>query len=137
MKTKTYIVKIVDDGSKASEESIRELECQWGAEEIEKRKDCVSREDATAKLFQSMIINSSEFGNELSPEEKKFNDGLRKAVEIIRNLPPVHSQPKSGMWKYHEGVRSCNECGAVVEETSPFCPMCGRDMRENSEKMND
>ncbi len=43
--------------------------------------------DTTAKCFQAMAIVSGEFGNGLSPEQESYNDGLRKAVEIIRSHP--------------------------------------------------
>lgn len=101
---------------------------------IEQSEDCISRETATAKLFQSMMIKSSEFGNELSSGEKKFNDGLRKAVEIIRSLPNIQPQPKSGKWIDVDATHSqCDKCLAVFEIISAngeanFCPNCGAKM---------
>ena len=39
-----------------------------------------------------MIVKNTEFGNELSPEEEAYNNGLREAVKIIRALKPFSTE---------------------------------------------
>ena len=100
---------------------------------ISKQENCVSSEEATAKIFQAMLIKSSEFGDELSPEEQSFNDGLRKAVEIIRSLPPATPQIQEGEWtlvaikniSHSMKICECSICHKRTYGSQDFCPHCG------------
>jgi predicted RNA-binding Zn-ribbon protein involved in translation (DUF1610 family) len=110
--------------------------------------DAISRQNATAQCFQAMKIVSGEFGQELSHDDKSYNAGLRKAVEIIRGLTPVTPQPKMGQW-ISLGIQgeidgqivrafSCSECGAISIfrmtggeiVNGDLCPNCGAKIQE-------
>ena len=57
--------------------------------------------------------------------EKGFRIGVKKGVNPAR---------KKGKWMHYEGQWICEVCHAELDESSPFCPMCGADMRgENHE----
>lgn len=36
---------------------------------------------------------------------------------------------KNGRWIWTDGMYACDQCHEVLDEKSPFCPMCGADMR--------
>lgn len=36
---------------------------------------------------------------------------------------------KKGQWRYYDGMVSCSVCKSHMDDISPFCPMCGADMR--------
>lgn len=31
-------------------------------------------------------------------------------------------------WRHYEGMYACEDCGAQLDDESPFCPMCGAKM---------
>ena len=75
----------------------------------------------------------------------KLSDKTRKewTEEIIKALPTVQPEPKTGKWigtefdGYMDGNPvfyewQCSECGCIFEDEEPtynFCPNCGADMR--------
>ena len=59
--------------------------------------------------------------------------------EIIKGLPSVNPQPKTGHWKYYQNekgdwINECSVCGsdAGVGYQYPYCPNCGARMSEIS-----
>lgn len=36
---------------------------------------------------------------------------------------------KKGKWRHYDGMCSCSVCHSHMDDISPFCPMCGADMR--------
>lgn len=78
MKLKKYIVTIIDDGSRRSEESIRELECQWGADEIGTCEDAISREDAVEVIAGA---------DETDGNEPVFSG--KQVIKMLKGLPLV------------------------------------------------
>jgi hypothetical protein len=49
-----------------------------------------------------------------------------EALKFCAHL--LEERPK-GKWRVYEGIISCENCRCEVEETTPFCPNCGADMR--------
>ena len=41
----------------------------------------------------------------------------------------IEPERKTGKWRHYEGMYTCSECGASFYDISPWCPMCGADMR--------
>ena len=39
------------------------------------------------------------------------------------------AERKKGRWFWTDGMYACDQCHEVLDEKSPFCPMCGADMR--------
>ena len=42
---------------------------------------------------------------------------------------PKQPERKKGRWFWTDGMYACDQCHEVLDEKSPFCPMCGADMR--------
>lgn len=51
-----------------------------------------------------------------------FHTKHGKDVEFVKR--------KKGKWHHCEGMYTCDQCGSSLDDISPFCPMCGADMRE-------
>lgn len=49
---------------------------------------------------------------------------------ILKNAQPERMR---GRWFKIDGMYSCGRCGAGLYDMSPFCPMCGADMREGQD----
>lgn len=74
-------------------------------------------------------------------ETRWFDLGLKKAQEVLSELPSVQPERPKGRW-VHDGYDfpggvdwiHCSECGKrginVPADLSNFCPNCGADMRE-------
>lgn len=50
--------------------------------------------------------------------------------KTIEDLPSAQPERKTGKWFWTDGMYACDQCHAVLDDMSPFCPMCGADMRE-------
>lgn len=47
----------------------------------------------------------------------------------LKNLPAADVAPViHGRWRHYEGMYACEDCGAQLDDESPFCPMCGAKM---------
>ena len=134
--TREYIVKIIDDGSKRSEENIRELECEWGAEEIEQQpcEDAISREDAIGVILR-FYTKCERMGR------LRFTPNLIKqeCADMLSVMPSVTTQPKRGKWIFNKNMHDycCSECGCLMPSVNEYyrkkiigCPYCLADMRE-------
>ena len=51
--------------------------------------------------------------------------------QALRKLPSAY--PKKGKWFYQDTMYSCDQCHSQFYDMSPFCPMCGADMRGESD----
>lgn len=95
------------------------------------------------------------------PEPKDWSDQEQALVHItgiwaeIDNAPTIElrceeceafnrtrllvPQPerKKGKWHHCEGMYTCDQCGSSLDDISPFCPMCGSDMREDQDGKSD
>ena len=56
--------------------------------------------------------------------EKGFRIGVQKGIS---------SERKKGKWNYQDGMYTCNKCHETLDDMSPYCPMCGADMRGEQE----
>lgn len=54
---------------------------------------------------------------------------LNDVNENIKSLEPAAVAPvKHARWRHYEGMYACEDCGAQLDDESPFCPMCGAKM---------
>ena len=74
-------------------------------------------------------------------------DCINGTEEVLRSLPSVQPEPKTGKWigtefdGYADGNPvfyewQCSECGCIFEDEEPtynFCPNCGAKMKGASE----
>ena len=56
-------------------------------------------------------------------------DAYSEFADMVEEMPTIEPERKKGKWFWSEGMYSCDQCHAAFYETSPFCPMCGADMR--------
>ena len=48
---------------------------------------------------------------------------------VFGMLSPVDVAPvRHARWRHYEGMYACEDCGAQLDDESPFCPMCGAKM---------
>ena len=56
-------------------------------------------------------------------------DGFTRsdAIDIIKALPSVQEERKTGKWIRHNHKRQCNNCRAIMLDSGfeNFCPNCG------------
>ena len=55
--------------------------------------------------------------------------GINWARNRIADLPSVQPERQKGKWRHYEGMYFCEICHSALDDKSPFCPMCGTDMR--------
>ena len=94
--------------------------------------DLIYREDAVKALrleYPMMTLFKA-----MREEWALRTEGFRRAEEVIMRLP---SAERKGEWKRRivdNGWNAdfiCSECGytIMIEDTYPYCPNCGADMR--------
>lgn len=50
-------------------------------------------------------------------------------VKDIESLEPADvALVRHARWRHYEGMYACEDCGAQLDDESPFCPMCGAKM---------
>ena len=74
-------------------------------------------------------------------ESDDYEGGIKDAcvdiLEQINKMPTIEPERKKGKWHHYESMYTCSECGASLEDISPWCPMCGADMRQGEENERD
>ena len=115
-----YVTSGDADALKAAIQALEQQPCE----------DCISR--------QAVLDNAYAYGNGLEPEGYCVN------VEDIQALPPVTPLRPKGKWihwtdDYKDYVTcSCCEYGeegeVLLSDKTPFCPICGADMREGEDE---
>lgn len=55
--------------------------------------------------------------------------GILYPIRTVEELTPAQPERKKGRWFWTDGMYACDQCHEVLDEKSPFCPMCGADMR--------
>lgn len=85
------------------------------------------------KVYTAVKINRS--CNIYSEYEDGYNDGINKAMSIIKDAPASDARPeRHGKWKRSCDRYSyfCSECGEEPDKSgkllSAFCPWCGAKM---------
>ena len=64
--------------------------------------------------------------NKISNLDIKAKGGI--CVSLI-NLKKADVAPvRHARWRHYEGMYACEDCGAQLDDESPFCPMCGAKM---------
>lgn len=124
-----YII-VAEDSIKGFDEEIAKLEREWGAEEIELSEDCISRQVVKDTLTAEWT--------KYMPMELDIN--LSFVLEKISELPSVTPTRPHGEWIHFtddfKDYAACSCCDygeegeVLLEDKTPFCPVCGADMRE-------
>ena len=82
--------------------------------------DCISRQAAID------AADRADYTGLTVEDVKKVTD---EVVKELKQLPSIQPQKKKGRWFWTDGMYACDQCHEVLDEKSPFCPMCGADMR--------
>lgn len=91
--------------------------------EQEPCEDAISRQ-ATIEAFQMFR------GYEANRTNAEWVDRIET---VVKKLPPVNPQPKTGNWIMHEKHRECSKCTVWLPKDMPrnsFCPNCGACMKD-------
>lgn len=131
-----YII-LADDSLKGCDEAIEKLEREWGAEEIEPSEDCISREQ-TLKAFTAKCV-----GECACCKYNGSDNGTAENCKLIKSMPSVTSTRPKGKWIHwtddYKDYVTCSCCGygeegeVLLSDKTPFCPICGADMKGDSE----
>ena len=114
-------------------------------------KDTIYREDAI-KEIEEYIVKENEAISEHPDDIFKYNSGLLTAIQAVHDLPsadrPQGEWVRDRYWSRGVGMGEdygffykCSLCEYEVENGYTrcdfnFCPYCGADMRNSSEKLN-
>ena len=91
--------------------------------------------DALVEEIQSVYV-------EEKSEDPKWAIGLRYSKHIVRNMPTVEQQPKTGHWLKKMAscpsaiamggskISACDLCGGWGKKTFQYCPHCGAKMEK-------
>ena len=65
---------------------------------------------------------------------------IRNALEkFIDEAPTIEPERKKGKWKEVEScgcyMSECSACGSLYRASSSYCPICGADMRGDSDEI--
>lgn len=83
-------------------------------------KKCIDAE-TTMKEMGRML-------SECFPDEDEIKDAC---ITTLMEMPAADVvEVKRGKWFHYEGMCTCDQCNSTLDDISPFCPMCGADMRE-------
>ena len=65
-------------------------------------------------------------------ETKNYCEHCCDIADIINDIEdaPTIEERKKGKWRHYDGMYACEICRSQLDDISPFCPMCGADMRE-------
>ena len=99
-------------------------------------EDCISREALLDKLEEPMNWTDSE----AELQEQRDYEGF---IELVKSMPSITPTRPKGKWihwtdDYKDYVTcSCCEYGeegeVLLSDKTPFCPICGADMRGDAE----
>ena len=81
----------------------------------------ISRSDVIDALQNEKV-------NPIDKTMEFYNDILEKCIRIVARIPLKQSRRK-GKWYWSEGMYWCDQCESLLDEMTPYCPMCGADMR--------
>lgn len=90
--------------------------------------DCISRQAAIDALQEKVFHNLS--------------DEFYGTMQVLNELPPAQPERKKGKWIWDDeaypggnpyGHYDCDQCGESVPHKTNYCPLCGADMRGESE----
>ena len=93
--------------------------------------DCISRLELQEDLKRCGRIC------EINSEDEQVYGYVCESVDsIIRDLPSVQPERKTGRWEEYlkEGLRwKCSECGSRFDLSFDYCPHCGAEMAEGDD----
>lgn len=83
--------------------------------------DYIRREDAIKAVHEEFddCVVWDESGERTADEVESIIDRVLSA-----DVAPV----RHARWRHYEGMYACEDCGAQLDDESPFCPMCGAKM---------
>lgn len=119
-------VRRADENRTYFEDEIREAKgMALKALEQEPSEDCISREQAL-KVFAEKCA-----GECACCEYNGSGYDTAENCKLIKSLPSVNPQPKTGYWIHFASGDDCSECGwSTGKYISPskYCPGCGAKM---------
>jgi len=98
--------------------------------EQESCEDAISREDTLKAMIEQLGIRNEDY---LLPAEATL-------YKVVKNMPPVTPQPKTGHWvslydvEAKVGWYECDRCHTERAFNTNFCPDCGAKMIEPQER---
>ncbi len=105
--------------------------------ELKSSEDCISREKAIEGLGEQPYNWTDSEG-----EIQECHDWL-ETKQMLESLPSVTPKRPHGEWIHFtddfKDYAACSCCGygeegeVLLEDKTPFCPVCGADMREGEE----
>lgn len=90
-----------------------------------------------ADVFEVNLINAimlmknmaKAIGLEDDPAIQAEIKAYQDILNGMKEQPTIEPKRNKGLWHWADGMYSCDQCGEILDEKSPFCPMCGADMR--------
>ena len=99
-------------------------------------EDCISREALLDKLEEPMNWTDSE----AEIQEQRDYEGF---IELVKSMPSITPSRPKGKWIHwtddYKDYVTCSCCGygeegeVLLSDKTPFCPICGADMRGDTE----
>ena len=99
-------------------------------------EDCISREALLDKLEEPMNWTDSE----AEIQEQRDYEGF---IELVKSMPSITPSIPKGKWIHwtddYKDYVTCSCCGygeegeVLLSDKTPFCPICGADMRGETE----
>lgn len=89
--------------------------------------DLISRQAAIDALGDGAMVNYQAAGHD---------NGLIKAISVIKGLPSAQLEPRKGRWTTLGHLCQCTACEHIRPITiypMYFCPNCGAKMEESDE----
>lgn len=82
----------------------------------------IRKQDVMKALDGKIIVTGRENADAVLQYMKDITNKI-KSLEPADVVPMRHAR-----WRHYEGMYACEDCGAQLDDESPFCPMCGAKM---------
>lgn len=133
---KETIIEMRDnDGTGTQQEVCKFLANLMGVLEKQMQEPCEDAIDRAEAMTEIMM-----FAGNVKSDEEDIYIKVSDAVQLLRELPPVNLQPKTGHWIDIDDIESeCSECGhrepneRFIFEDINYCAKCGAKMVETQE----
>lgn len=108
------------DGWTVTTDAYKSLQFAIKALEQEPYEDVIDRAEAMTEIMM--------FAGNVKSDEEDIYIKVSDAVQLLRELPPVNPQPKTGHWIFDEILDKhyyCSECKSMGVDYWDYCPNCG------------
>ena len=115
---------IKDEEGFLSDNTVEAHKMAIKALEQESSEDCISRENTLKAMIEQLGIRNEDY---LIPAEATL-------YKVVKNMPPVTPQPKTGYWIDADGDNAiCGCCNRLNHLYGTYCKHCGARMVETQE----